>query len=147
MMLPFGLLLYWRATQEIVLFLFLFAISRAFGVVAFHLHSFLVGKLRQVANKAHQLPAILLRSMLSAECGHACEAHSIFDYPKKFAVGEVWSFLLTHVRRLWIKIVSHHPVSAAVGCVADGAIIGVMQSTIPSILLRFLYSDLHLSGV
>ena len=67
MMRPFWFLLHRLATQEVIFFLFFFEVFRAFRVVALHLHALFVGKLRQVTNEAHQLPAILLRSRRAAE--------------------------------------------------------------------------------
>src|ERR1700674_2322044 len=125
-MLTFRLLLHWCAAQEVIFFLFFFEIFRAFGVVPFHLHALFLGKLRQVADEAHQLPAILLRSMRAAKRGHPGEAYSIFDNPEKFAVRELLRFVSTQVRRLRIKITAYRRVSAAVVGVADGAMIREM---------------------
>src|SRR5258708_8317655 len=137
MMRPFRFLLYRMALQEVILFLFFFEIFRAFGVVAFHLHALLVAKLRQVANKAHQLPTVLLRSGRAAKRGHPRETYSIFDDPEKFAVRELLRFLSAQVRRLGIKIAAYRRVSAAVIGVANGAMIPEMQTSGAKILRRF----------
>src|SRR5712664_838973 len=143
---PFRLLLHWRALQEVILFVFFFEIFRAFGVVALHLHALLVGELRQVANEAHQLPAILFRSVRAAKRGHPRETYSIFDNPEKFAVRELLRFLTAQVRRLGIKIAAYQRVSAAVIGVADGAMIREMQTSVAKILRRLRGGILQLPG-
>src|SRR5258708_11267633 len=146
MMRPFRFLLHRMALQEVILFLFFFEIFRALGVVAFHLHALLVAKLRQVANKAHQLPTVLLRSGRAAKRGHPRETYSIFDDPEKFAVRELLRFLSAQVRRLGIKIAAYRRVSPAVIGVADGAMVREMQKSVAKILPRFRGGVFQLSG-
>src|SRR5258708_34222606 len=99
MMRPFRFLLHRMALQEVILFLFFFEIFRAFGVVAFHLHTLLVAKLRQMTKEAHQLPTVLLRSGRAAKRGHAGETYSMSDNPEKFAARKLLLFVSVQVRR------------------------------------------------
>src|SRR5258708_23283052 len=146
MMRPFRFLLHRMALQEVILFLFFFEIFRAFGVVAFHLHALFVPKLRQMTKEAHQLPTVLLRSGRAAKRGHPGETYSIFDSPEKFAVRELLRFLPAQVRRLGIKIAAYRRVSAAVICVADGAMGREMQTSVAKSLRPFHGGNLPLSG-
>src|SRR5882762_1288033 len=82
MMRPFLFLLHRLPSQEFVFFLLFLAVCRALRIVPLHFHAFFRGELRKMANEAHQLPAILLRSVCAPKCRHACEAHAIFDNPE-----------------------------------------------------------------
>src|SRR5579885_155577 len=121
--------LFRRAIQKILLFLLLFAILGPLGIVPLHLQPFFRRELRQVADEAHQLPAILSRVVpgLSAECRHSRQTHSVFDNPEKLAVRKFLRVLLPQVRRLWIQPAHDLRVAASVVSMADRAMIREVQ--------------------
>ena len=83
MMLGRRLLLHWRASQKVVLFLLFFAIVWPLRIRVFHLQTLLIGKLRQMPDKQDELPTIIFGAVATAKRGHARKANAILDDPKQ----------------------------------------------------------------
>src|SRR5258705_7745566 len=133
MMLAFRFLLHRVAAKKLVFFLLFLAVARALGIVLLHLHALLGGKLRQVPNKANELPAILFRAVRAAKRRHAREAYAVFNNPENLAICQLLRLLTPQIWRLWIQIASKRCVTASVIRVAYGAVIGEVQSSVAKI--------------
>src|SRR6266403_1536396 len=130
MMRPLRFLLHRLTPKKLVFFLLFHAVARALGIVLLHLYALLDRKLRQVPNEACQLPAILFRTVPAAKCRHAREANAVLDNPENLAIRQLLCLRPPQVRRLWIQIAPEWRVTAPVICVADGAVIRKMQTSV-----------------
>ena len=88
--------------QKIIFLLFLQPIGGTLRVIALHLQTLLRRELRQVPDEVDKLPTVLFGAG-TRKRRHSRESHSIFDNPKKFAIGELLRFREPQVRRLGIK--------------------------------------------
>src|SRR3977135_2003761 len=103
MMRGFGFLLQRRAAQKISFFVFFLAISGPFRIITFHLQALVGRELGKMTNKTDQFPAVFLRSVSSAESGHAGKAHAVLDNPEELAIRKFLRLRGTHIHRLGIE--------------------------------------------
>src|SRR6266849_280241 len=121
------------SVQELVFFLFLGAIPRAFRIVPLHFRALFHRELRKMADEADQFPTVVLAAVDAAKGGHAGEAHAVFNNPEKFAVRETLCFQQAQVGWLRIETLANQCVSAAVVGVAGGAMIRKMEARIAQV--------------
>src|SRR6266852_1403049 len=121
------------SVQELVFFLFLGAIPRAFRIVPLHFRALFHRELRKMADEADQFPTVVLAAVDAAKGGHAGEAHAVFNDPEKFAVRETLCFQQAQVGWLRIETLANQCVSAAVVGVAGGAMIRKMEARIAQV--------------
>src|ERR1700722_15160696 len=136
MMLRCSLLLYRFTAEKILFLLILFVLMRPLRIFALHLYALLHRQLRQMPNEEHQFPTIVLRVGTSAKGWHARKAHSVFDDPKKFAVGKLLGLLQTKVGRLRVQTFTVHRVAAAIVAVAARAMIREVRASLLQRLVR-----------
>ena len=77
--------------------------------------------------------------MMGGERRHAGEAHAILDDPEKFAVRKILRRSQAQIRRLRIHAAAEHGLSTAIVSMANGAVIGEVQTRIAQTCFRGLH--------
>src|SRR5438105_7144508 len=109
---------------------FFISLLRRHWIHLLHVFELSGRNLRQMTNEVHQFPVVRV-VVLAAPRGHAGQPYAIPDDEEQFAVAEILSPRLTHVRNSGIKVRTHLAVAASIVRVTRRAMIGEMIASFP----------------
>src|SRR5246127_1565012 len=122
------------SVQEVVFFLLFLAVVGTFWIVFFHFEFFCRSERGQMTDEAHQFPAIfdivIVFGSSAAKRGHSGKAHAVLDDPENVAVRKLLRLVSAKIGWLGIQSMAKHGIAAAVVAMADGAVIGEVQTSL-----------------